>query len=1237
MTDNTSRNLSLLCTYDLNNDQISIDLTRGINDLESDKKDLVITAAGLIIMGMNEVIEELISDENFGNIFKNINSFVVEFGYDYASNLKEARQRYGADGYRDELISIGKSIISLGVGAVSTDSGKAIGSLVLATPAGRVGGAIIGGVVSTLLYKNYLEDPVDQIIENLVTPSLQTRLNQPSQTPKVAISYETADSSVLKTETYDLVSQEGLHNFLNKYSLNDNFEDYSNSISSFVVNDGNGNNFNLIAFPDFSDLSGGARQVAQDQFAASFLNSAFLTFDYDAEQFVDFLNNSEIPLSSFISEAANSLQIGSGTFSSAFDSYLENSFLRNLGLDSNLFSATVNVTDGVLTTEGGVEFDPLNFELEEFDLSEDISREEIEVPFEEVFDFEEYLASQGYHNLEDISSDREEMQLQYERISNNLMQDLERQQADFLDGLNEDLQQFLEENPSDWQDQIDGFLADYDNSWRDMINNLTSYWQADVDSLTDEYQSIIYYDLDSLDYEYFVGNLHAGLDGDWDFDPELQGDSLVGRGYWEVREAFSVDDFSENGSEYWSDFDSNGDGVIEEDEFGGDFSDYFEWTINSGDGWLVGYDPYDEINWEDYWIYIDEEYDMQDYWDIDVGLSFDLFYPDYSEMFLENFISASSWSSDISSSWQPSDISFDVGFNANFNFEVDEIERDFENFLFNFRYQPALNLNLSMFDRFNEQSYQIINANSSEQIINGGAASEIINATSRSLQINSGAGFDIINGAAGNDVINAGADDDILIGNGGANILQGAQGDDIYIFTSSNHSSDQIIDDDGAIIIDQKILAGIAIQEEGSDIYKLGDYLLKKENGDLKISYQSNSILIKNFENKKFGIELDSNPQSANFAAQLSTNRTLFFNVLGRASDLDGDALSLYSITQAQNGVVEIDAASGLIKYRANENFSGNDSFQYLLGDGKGGFITETVEITVSSASEAVEVNLIVVGADNAAIISNGGSADLLFGNDEDNNVEYTADAQWNDSFVAWNPYLNEIVEVTGKNRSFDAFDAQGGDGDILKLTNSNDAFFLDDAFSANPNAGDERLAGVEVINARGGDDIIDLSSVNVTYGNVTIYGGAGSDVLWGNDGDDIIYGEADNDNIIGGSGGDVLDAGAGDDAIKVYTGNDIITGGLGSDILNGADGEDIFVFTSLADSTFNASDLISDFTKGEDRIDFSALHSEGIANDNSLSYHFENGVTIIENADRSFVVRLTGEIELNTADFSFG
>ena len=551
-----------------------------------------------------------------------------------------------------------------------------------------------------------------------------------------------------------------------------------------------------------------------------------------------------------------------------------------------------------------------------------------------------------------------------------------------------------------------------------------------------------------------------------------------------------------------------------------------------------------------------------------------------------------------------------------------------------------------MLDRFNEQSYQLITANSSDQIISGSAASEIINAGARSLLINSGAGFDIVNGAAGDDVINAGADDDILIGNGGANILQGAQGDDIYIFTSANHFADQIIDDDGAIIIDQKILAGIAIQEEGSDIYKLGDYSLQKENGDLKISYQSNSILIKNFENKKFGIELDSNPQSANFATQVSANRVLFFNVLGRAADFDGDALSLYSITQAQNGVVEINAASGLIKYRANENFSGSDSFQYLLGDGKGGFITETVEITVESASanEEVEVNLIMVGEDNAAVISSEGSADLLFGNDEDNNVEYVADAEWNDSFVAWNPYLNEIVEVTGKSRSFDAFDAQGGDGDILKLTNSNDAFFLDDAFSANPNAGGERLAGIEVINARGGDDIIDLSSVNVTYGNVTIYGGDGNDVLWGNDGDDVIYGEADNDNIIGGAGGDVLDGGAGDDVIKGYTGNDIISGGVGLDILNGGDGEDVFVFTGLTDSTFNSSDLISDFTKGEDRMDFSALQFSGvanessaIANDNILSYRFENGVTMLENRDGSFVVRLLGEVELDAGDFSFG
>ncbi len=64
----------------------------------------------------------------------------------------------------------------------------------------------------------------------------------------------------------------------------------------------------------------------------------------------------------------------------------------------------------------------------------------------------------------------------------------------------------------------------------------------------------------------------------------------------------------------------------------------------------------------------------------------------------------------------------------------------------------------------------------------------------------------------------------------------------------------------------------------------------------------------------------------------------------------------------------------------------------------------------------------------------------------------------------------------------------------------------------------------------------------------------------------------------------------AGDDTLKGYDGDEALTGGTGADTLTGGFGFDSFNFTALNESTINQSDLITDFTQGEDSINFSNL-----------------------------------------------
>jgi len=76
--------------------------------------------------------------------------------------------------------------------------------------------------------------------------------------------------------------------------------------------------------------------------------------------------------------------------------------------------------------------------------------------------------------------------------------------------------------------------------------------------------------------------------------------------------------------------------------------------------------------------------------------------------------------------------------------------------------------------------------------------------------------------------------------------------------------------------------------------------------------------------------------------------------------------------------------------------------------------------------------------------------------------------------------------------------------------------------------------------------------------------------------------------SITGGAGADVLAGSGANDTISGGGGADSITGGAGVDSLTGGAGNDAFVFVTT-DSTNAATDVISDFTSGSDRIQITA------------------------------------------------
>ncbi len=120
-----------------------------------------------------------------------------------------------------------------------------------------------------------------------------------------------------------------------------------------------------------------------------------------------------------------------------------------------------------------------------------------------------------------------------------------------------------------------------------------------------------------------------------------------------------------------------------------------------------------------------------------------------------------------------------------------------------------------------------------------------------------------------------------------------------------------------------------------------------------------------------------------------------------------------------------------------------------------------------------------------------------------------------------------------------------------------------------------------EVLHGGGGADSLYGGTAGGAWGNRVMYGELGDDVLSGGKGNDQLYGGQMDDRLDGGAGWDSLYGGAGDDVM--YGGGS----GAVQDYFTGGAGADRFVFLA-ADGGSNM--YLSDFTRGEDRIDLSDM-----------------------------------------------
>ncbi len=98
-------------------------------------------------------------------------------------------------------------------------------------------------------------------------------------------------------------------------------------------------------------------------------------------------------------------------------------------------------------------------------------------------------------------------------------------------------------------------------------------------------------------------------------------------------------------------------------------------------------------------------------------------------------------------------------------------------------------------------------------------------------------------------------------------------------------------------------------------------------------------------------------PQASDDSANTDQDTAVTVNVLTNDSDIDGDTLSVSSVSDPANGTA-INNGDGTVTYTPDSGFFGTDSFSYTIDDGNSGSDTATVTITVAQVIPQVTISI---------------------------------------------------------------------------------------------------------------------------------------------------------------------------------------------------------------------------------------------------------------------------------------
>jgi VCBS repeat-containing protein len=291
------------------------------------------------------------------------------------------------------------------------------------------------------------------------------------------------------------------------------------------------------------------------------------------------------------------------------------------------------------------------------------------------------------------------------------------------------------------------------------------------------------------------------------------------------------------------------------------------------------------------------------------------------------------------------------------------------------------------------------------------------------------------------------------------------------------------------------------------------------------------------------------------------------------ATDADGDKLT-YSVLDGgtHHGSLHVDSATGAMFYdAADSHWSGSDTFSIQVSDGHGGLATQTVSVNVTGGDYGAPPD-----AGHAVGWGNGGGRSESWGengswsvdggsghaNNGWGNGDQSAPGNSGSNNNAENAVTHASDDGTNWTSNYSALDVgnggHSGTGDMINLAgyNRHNEYYVGDAgetligaggndyMSLQGVDGNQHISGYDHIQLGDGANVIlDMTTTRYDYGNLTVAGGTGHDVIWSAGGDDL---------LVAGNGGNTIHGGAG---------NDTIVAGAGSDNLMGQDGNDTFLF----------------------------------------------------------------------------